>query len=105
MPEQGVNSESVGEMFEQNFILLLREKGPEDVEVRAVLQKWRDGLEEKFASDPDRNIRVNIESGLLYIKAGFIQEGGGALEDAFEMACNEGLDDLRAEIEEHLRQI
>lgn len=84
MPEKIPTSE--WSEAERQLIQALREKGVEDPETRALLQKWAEGEETKAEAATQARVEASIaferKRAKLYLEAGFVNEALDALEDA-----------------------
>lgn len=75
---------------------MLRTKGVEDPETRALLIEWTERQEAQAdARNVSRaNIEVNVERGKLYAEGGYFEEALEVLEDARMQAFQENEHDL-----------
>lgn len=89
---------------EHRLIQMLKERGIEDPETKALLLAWADALEQKAQQSEGNQayIQVDIEKGRLYAAAGYMEEAYHSFIAAREMAWNERLDELVAQIEQEM---
>ncbi len=87
------------ENLRKQLVEALRTKGPEDPEVRQLLDKWTKEEEAKVyeaydSGSPEAFIELNRKRARLYLDAGYIEEALVNLESAATQAENERMDDL-----------
>ena len=80
----------------QLLVKLLREKGPEDPEVCAILQLWTRQQEKivEAANTSEAAIQFNLRRARLYFEAGYKDEAWKNFEAAHTQAYQEGMDEL-----------
>lgn len=78
--------------IEKRIVRLMREKGPEDPEARSLLVQWIEEQQKIADSTPNPVGRYDlaINKAQLYRDAGLVADATQALEDALQMAVQEG---------------
>lgn len=91
---------------EAKLAALLKEKGVENPEAREALINWTRSQEELVvqSKDPDASIKFELKRARLYASSGYIEESMHAYKDAYDIAWNEGRDELATEIENEAKK-
>ncbi len=91
----------------QTLIETLRTRGFEDAESKQLMIAWCERREAEVSAEGTREAQVNfeIERAEIYQEAGSIEDALVALEDAFTIATQEGLDELAHTIEEKIASL
>lgn len=100
------------ESSEETLIKLLKERGPQDPEARALLLQW-DSIQEaetREMEDPLGRITLNLRRARLYFKSGYTEEARESFDTAREQAWldqpgNEGLGNIRRQIIDEMESL
>lgn len=95
--EQNPESDAEKQKIDREQVVsILKERGFEDPEARALFNAWSDQREAEVnvESTPDASLMYAIEVADVYSDAGFTDAAYDAYEDAIEFAYQFGQDDI-----------